>query len=419
MADVAPSSSRFRGITVVKNETILCNSPEVWNGMWRERQQIMSRLARDNRVLFIEPERDVYKSYADSLWCNLRRLPCLKTNPISTNLTVYSGPPSLPYAATMLPSNLLQITSPIVAAINCQSMYLHALRILAKEGVTAPILWLFEPRYVGLVGKLGERIVCYYVYDEIAEFHRNARHKAFIERCDQAMTKKADIVFTSSRSQYERRRYLNPNTHFTPHGVDFDHYSKALDPKMPVPEDVTGIKKPIVGYIGLLSRNLDAELLLQVAEMMPDWSLVLAGPDDFPSQGAYLGLRAQANVHFLGRKDIGIIPNYLKAFDVAILPYRTTEHTKYAYPCKLHEYLASGKPVVAAPLPELVPFKDIIEFAQSPGEFVQRIRQALTNDSPDRIEKRLAKARQNTWDQRVAIMKVIIDLRLSLESADA
>jgi glycosyltransferase involved in cell wall biosynthesis len=399
----------------MENETILCNSPEVWNGMWRERQQIMSRLARDNRVLFIEPERDFYKGYADSLWCNLRQLPRLKARPISANLTVYSGPPSLPYAATRLPASLLRITSPIVAAINCQSMHLHVLRIMAKEGVTAPILWLFEPRYVDLVGKLGEKIVCYYVYDEIAEFYRNARHKAFIERCDQAMTRKTNIVFTSSQSQYERRRHLNPNTYLTPHGVDFDHYCKALDPNTPIPEDIAGIRKPTVGYVGLLSRNLDAELLLRVAEMMPDWSLVLVGPDDFPSQGAYLGLKAQANVHFLGRKDIDIIPNYLKAFDVAILPYRMAEHTRYAYPCKLHEYLASGKPVVAVPLPELVPFKDIIEFARSPGGFVQQIRQVLMNDSPDRIKKRLAKARQNTWDQRVATMKVIIDLRMALE----
>lgn len=399
----------------MKDETILCISPEVWTGMWRERQQIMSRLARDNRILFVEPERDSYKSYVNSLWCNLRHLPSLKAESVSTNLTVYCGSPSLPYAATTLPTSLLRITSPIVAAINCRSMYFHLRRILAKERVAAPILWLFEPRYVGLVGKLGEKMVCYYVYDEIAEFRRNVRHKEFIERCDQAMTRKADVVFASSRSQGEKRRPLNPNTYFTPHGVDFDHYRKALDPNTPIPEDVAAIKRPIVGYIGSLSGNIDGELLLQVAQTMPKWNVVLVGPNGFPRQGAYDGLKAQANVHFLGRKHVSLIPGSLKAFDVAIMPYRIMEHTKYAYPCKLHEYLASGKPVVATPLPELVPFQDVIELAPSPSEFVQRIREALVNDSPDKIEKRLCVARQNTWDQRVATMKDAIDSLLSLK----
>jgi hypothetical protein len=396
----------------VRSETILCNSPEVWDGMWRERQQIMSRLARDYRVLFVEPERDFYRPYVSSLWCNLRQLPNLRAKSISTNLFVYPGPPSLPYAATNLPSSLVRITSPVVAAVNCQSMYLHLRRILAKEGVSGPLLWLLDPRYVGLVGGLGERLVCYYVYDEIAEFHRNVRHKEFIERCDRAMTVKADVVFASSRSQYERRRPLNPNTYLIPHGVDFDHYSRALDPKTPVPQDIATVERPIIGYIGLLSRNLDIGLLLQVAEMMPDWNLVLVGPDDFPRQEAYYRLRARANVHFLGRQDVSLIPGYLKAFDVAIMPYRIAEHTKYAYPCKLHEYLGSGKPVVAVPLPELVPFQDVIEFARSPQEFVQRVKRVLADDSPDRVEKRLAVARKNTWDHRVAEIHRILQHHL-------
>jgi glycosyltransferase involved in cell wall biosynthesis len=392
----------------MKDETILCVSPEAWTGMWRERQQIMSRLARDNRVLFVEPERDFDKSYVNSLWCNLRHLPKIKVESTSANLAVCSGPPSLPYASTTLPPALLRVTSPIVATINCRSMYFHLRRILAKERVTAPILWLFEPRHVGLIGRLGEKMVCYYVYDEIAEFRQHARHKEFIERCNQAITRKADVVFASSRSQYERRRSLNPNTYLTPNGVDFVHYYKALDPNTLIPADIAAVKRPIVGFIGLLCWHIDAELLLQIAQAMPDWRVVLVGPDDFPRQSAYYGLKAQANVHFLGRKDVNLLPGYLKAFDVAIMPYRVTGHTKYAYPCKLHEYLAAGKPVVATPLPELVPFQDVIELAPSPGEFVHRIREAVVNDSLDKIEKRLAVARRNTWDRRVVSIKKAI-----------
>jgi glycosyltransferase involved in cell wall biosynthesis len=384
--------------------------------MWRERQQIMSRLANDNKVIYVEPERDSHKSYGSSLWHNMSHLPALRARSISDNLVVYSGPPGLPYAATALPAGLLKFTSPTVASINSASMLLHIRRILAKEGVSEFILWSFGPFFVDLVGKLGEKMCCYYVYDEIAEFKRNVRHKDFLEKRDRDMTKKADVVFASSRAQYEKRLPLNSNTYLTPHGVDFDHYHKALDPKTTIPEDIATINKPIVGYIGTLSLNLDAELLIQISEALPDWNVVLVGPDNFPRKGAYERLKNRNNVHLLGFKDVSLIPGYLKAFDVAILPYQIVGHTRYAYPCKLHEYLASGKPVVAFPLPELIAFQDVIELARSPDEFVRQIKNVRVNDASEKTKKRIAVARQNTWDHRVSLMSDVMDKRLSFES---
>jgi len=397
----------------MKGETILCFSPDKWNGMWRERQQIMSRLSRDNRVLYIEPERDPDISYVNSLWSSVRNLPVLKPHSLSENLVIYSGPPSLPYAATALPPAVLKYTSPAIRTINCFSMIIHARRILGRENVETPVLFFFGPYYRNLVGHLGEKLVCYYVYDEIAEFPRNAGHREFVAKQEAMMTELADVVFASSRSQYNRRSKLNERTYFTPHGVDFDHYSTALSADTPIPEDIAGISTPIAGYIGTLDENLDADLLDRISRDLPEWSLVLVGPDGFPKEGSYDQLKQRENVHLLGRKDVGLIPGYLKAFDVAILPYQIIGQTKYAYPCKIHEYLASGKPVVAYPLPELLVFRDVIALADSPDQFVRHIRQAGHEDNPRKIEERLTIARSNTWDQRVDIMREAMDSFLS------
>ena len=40
---------------MIEGETILCFAPEKWGHIWRNRHQIMSRLARRNQVLFVEP----------------------------------------------------------------------------------------------------------------------------------------------------------------------------------------------------------------------------------------------------------------------------------------------------------------------------------------------------------------------------
>ena len=67
-------------------------------------------------------------------------------------------------------------------------------------------------------------------------------------------------------------------------------------------------------------------------------------------------LRSLENVHFLGGKPVDALPGYLKALDVALIPYKLNELTRNIFPLKLYEYLAAGLPIVAAALPELEPF---------------------------------------------------------------
>lgn len=397
----------------MRGETILCASVDAWSGIWRDRHQLMTRLSTDNRVLWVEPEWNSETTYLHSLGRNLRSLRGLRSSNITENLQVYPGGLSLPYAASSLPANLLRVTSPLIAAANTASARIHLSRVLRRARAKAPILWLYEPRHYGLAGRLNEKLVCYYVYDELAEFARNERHKAFIEQCDQALARRADVVFASSRQQYEKRRRWNANTYFTPNGVDFDHYHKAMDTATPLPPDIAAIPRPIAGFIGELRWQIDAGLLHQVAQRLPDWSLVLVGPDNWARDAEYYALRSHSNVHFLGRKDVSMLPQYLKGFDVALMPYRLAEKsTRYIYPCKLHEYLAGGKPTVATPIPELHAFSDVVRLADTAEGFVAQILQALASDSSVQVEQRLAVARQNTWDQRAATIRRAIDALL-------
>ena len=55
--------------------------------------------------------------------------------------------------------------------------------------------------------------------------------------------------------------------------------------------------------------------------------------------------------------------------------------------------------------------------AQSRDEFLQKLGQALAGSSAEAIEARLAVARQNTWDQRVAEISRIVATLLRREDA--
>ena len=83
------------------------------------------------------------------------------------------------------------------------------------------------------------------------------------------------------------------------------------------------------------------------------------------------------------------LPSFAARFDVAVMPYRLTEHTRTANPLKLREYIATGKPVVSAPLPEALRFAKHIRIAGDAVAFTAAIEEALAdpNDPVNAVAK--------------------------------
>lgn len=372
----------------------------------------MSRIAACNRVLYFEPGRNPDRPVGAELARNLPNFFALHAWTPQENLIVVPTPSSLPVGRRHLPRSLLQMTTPAVARINAEILAHHIRRVTRALGVAAPILWLYNPYHAGLAGQCGEKLVCYFNYDEYANFVHNARVKELIRRYDDGLTARADVVFATSRAQWQQRKIINPATYFTPNGVDFALFNRALDPATVIPADVARLHKPVIGYLGWLGYQIDLDLLLAVAEACPTCSLALVGPDDIPECAGARRLRAQPNVHFLGRKAQADLPAYLKAMDVALIPYVLEGYTLTAYPLKLHEYLAAGRAIVATALPELRSFCHVVRMAETRAEFVCQVRAALQENGPPAIAARIAVARENTWDRRVADVCSILDERL-------
>jgi glycosyltransferase involved in cell wall biosynthesis len=176
-----------------------------------------------------------------------------------------------------------------------------------------------------------------------------------------------------------------------------------------------------VGYIGRLKSQLDWGLLDQIARRRPDWSLVLVGPIGHMGESdalarAVLGL---PNVHYLGNKSVGDIPAYTRHMDACLLCYARTDYTKYIFPLKLHEYLASGKPVVGSDIRSLHEFTQVVRIARTTDEWVDAIAEALSPamHSAERIAERQAVARAYDWDALAERVAGIVCERLGPEYA--
>jgi hypothetical protein len=97
------------------------------------------------------------------------------------------------------------------------------------------------------------------------------------------------------------------------------------------------------------------------------------------------------------------LPEYVKAFDICLMPFALNSATEYINPTKTLEYMAAGKPIVSTPVWDVVRnFTPIVEVAPS-SEFVYAATTALRME-PSRLEAGIVRARRSTWESTVAEM---------------
>ena len=215
---------------------------------------------------------------------------------------------------------------------------------------------------------------------------------------DADLTRCADLVFVAPPSLLEAKRALNPNTLYSPHGVDVDLFRRAADPATEVAAGARGLASPVIGYFGSLHEWIDFDLIEWLARQRPAWTFLLVGHAAVDVSR----LAVLPNVRMPGAQPYASLPTWAKAFDVAIIPYRRNRQTENANPLKLREYLATGKPVVSVRNPEIEKFAAWVEIADDRGTFLAAIERALGSDSPDSRISRITAVADQTWDRRVA-----------------
>lgn len=380
---------------------IICFSTADWdNPLPTNKQQIMSRLSKQNRILYIESLglRKPTLSKRDISRLKYRLVKGLKgVRKVSSNLYVFS-PLVIPLHYNKL-------------ARNFNILYLRAtLRaILSKISFHKPILWTYTPIIVPLINDIFPVITVYHCVDEFSEVPRVPAK--VVTTMEKDLLTQSDIVFTSSKRLYEAKKFFNPNAHYIPNVADIDHFSKVHQDSLVIPEDISSIHHPIIGFIGAIDDyKIDAELIRYIAIARPQWSLVFIGPIGLGGTTISVeSLKTLPNIYFLGEKSYATLPSYIKAFDLCIIPYNINAYTTYVFPLKFYEYLATGKPIVATALPELEPFAHIIEYAQTREEFLNSIENALSHDTTLKREGRLHCAQGHTWEANIKKMSQLIE----------
>jgi glycosyltransferase involved in cell wall biosynthesis len=92
----------------------------------------------------------------------------------------------------------------------------------------------------------------------------------------------------------------------------------------------------------------------------------------------------------------------MQEWDVGLIPFVKNEFTKTIYPLKINEYLAAGKPVISTDFADLEDFKGMVKVCTSHKDFIEGIAKEIRYNNRLKISKRIAFARQNSWETRTA-----------------
>jgi glycosyltransferase involved in cell wall biosynthesis len=296
-----------------------------------------------------------------------------------------------------------------------QALIVATLRwLMWRERIRRPIAWFMVPHLSSVVGRLGERLSVYYCIDDYSALP-DVNEEA-VRAMDEELTRKADLVFVASDTLLDQKSALNPNTHVSPHGVDYDHFACAQDDRLPVPADAAGMARPVVGFFGLIERWIDLDLVDFLAERRPTWTFLMIGRVAVPDEE----LPRRPNIHFLGKRPYAELPAYGRAFDAAIIPYRLTRQVLHANPIKLREYLAMGKPIVSVSTPEIDKYADVVRIADSREEFLAGLDELLARAPTEaEVRERMGRVAPESWDARLRGVLGIVDEHLSGRGARA
>jgi glycosyltransferase involved in cell wall biosynthesis len=263
--------------------------------------------------------------------------------------------------------------------------------------ISRPILWVAIPTAAEMAGRLGEKLLLYQVSDKYDANEDSALSAQIIRRYDRQLKDAADVVLYSGRKLF--REATEPHRFFLEQAVDFEHFSH---PEVESALELEGIPHPILGYFGSMDYVMDTELMAEVSRLRPGWHWVLLGLK------SNLVRVSAPNIHFLGSKPYSDLPRYIRQFDVCVLPWRETNtFTSYGSAIKVREYLATGKPVVMAPLYEYLQTPGL-RFYRGAQEFIAQVEAALLDDSPTLAAQRQAVVKDGTWDARSSQLAALI-----------
>jgi glycosyltransferase involved in cell wall biosynthesis len=400
---------------MLHDRNIICISGIEWDFNWQNAQEMCSRLAAaGNRVLFVENMgiRSPGLKDAGRVWKRLRNWSqALRTRGVrrvGKNLYVCSPLVLPPFGQSR--------------GANARVLLPRVVRAARRLGMEDALILTYLPTdtALDLVRQLRtpQSVVVYYRIDNLAALTPHAEE---LRQSERALVEVSDLVLANSAELARQPSELSDNVHVFPPSVNLNAFTPEggaagsngdshLPPEvLESVERVRRLSHPLIGYVGAISNHINGEMVEESVRRRPEWSWVFVGPGDAPLKG----LGDLPNVHFIGQQPHHSLANFIREFDVCIIPYRLNSYTVTVVPTKLNEYLAVGKPVVSTNLPAVRHFEEqhgVLTISdEAPENFLRAVESAMNRSGAQEATRRRAAAAHGDWDKRLEEVSALFE----------
>lgn len=258
--------------------------------------------------------------------------------------------------------------------------------------VTSPELWPW------IAPSLESRTLVYDCMDDALAFDQDAEVRTLKEHWERQLLERSDLVVCSSDELAARaaaRGAQRARTVTVPNGWDEEAFPIAASAALPREGPIELV------YFGTIAPWLDLEALRAVATRCAEVSIRLIGPVDGLESRDVAGLRIEPPIEH--RR----LAQATSGSDALLLPFRVDELTRAVDPVKLYEYIALGKPILAAHWPVLDRFADFVTFYRDPDHLASLV-STRNVDSPPDAQRRAAFLAPQSWQARAAAFRQAI-----------
>jgi len=380
---------------MLQGEDIICIANTSWFGNYaKSTVQLLERLAKNNRVLFVEypyTVKDIYATLRGKQNAPVKRMLGIESRlqQIETNVgrKVHNLviPPGIP-VFFLKNERLFNLLFPVNVLI-----YKFTVKwAIRKLKFSNPIvITAYNPIFgLSLLHKFGEKSHIYYCYDGVESVFFGKR----IFEIENKFSSKVNAIITTSDYLNREKSKFNSNCFVVKNGVDFPVFNRFSK------TEVYKRDRKRVGFIGSLDPRFDIDTVEYVIEKLPHFDFEFTG--DMRNERLKSRMKKFNNVRFFDPIKPNDVPELLAKYDVGIIPYIVNEVNKNIYPLKINEYLAVGVPVVMNAFAHLPEFEGLVSVAANKDDFVQKLIAETDNDSAEKIKRRVDFAAANSWDAR-------------------